>query len=51
MNIELLKKLGNIDQLAGIRETKMLRGRGEDIQLAEFYNATGTTENRRPVAL
>ena len=27
MNIELLKKLGNIDQLAGIRETKMLRGR------------------------
>ena len=41
MNIELLKKLGNIDQLAGIRETKLLRGRGEDIQLAEFYNATG----------
>ena len=41
MNIELLKKLGNIDQLAGIRETKLLRGRGEDIQLAEFYNAAG----------
>ena len=41
MNIELLKKLGNIDQIAGIRETKLLRGRGEDIQLAEFYNAAG----------
>lgn len=41
MNIALLKKLGNIDQLAGIRETKLLRGRGEDIQLAEFYNAAG----------
>lgn len=41
MNIELLKKLGNIDQLAGIRETRLLRGRGEDIQLAEFYNGAG----------
>lgn len=41
MNIALLKKLGNIDQLAGIRETKLLRGRGEDIQLAEFYNEAG----------
>ena len=41
MNIELLKKLGNIDQIAGVREAQLLRGRGEGIQLAEFYNAAG----------
>ena len=41
MNIELLKQLGNIDQIAGIRQTKLLHGRGEGIQLAEFYNAAG----------
>ena len=41
MNIELLKQLGNIDQIAGIRESRLLRGRGEGIQLAEFYNAAG----------
>jgi len=41
MNIELLKKLGNIDQLAGIRETTLRRSRGQGIELAEFYNAAG----------
>jgi len=41
MNIELLKHLGNIDQIAGIRESRLLRGRGEGIQIAEFYNAAG----------
>ena len=41
MNIQLLKHLGNIDQVAGIRESQLLRGRGEGIQLAEFYNAAG----------
>ena len=41
MNIELLKQLGNIDQIAGVRQTKLLYGRGEGIQLAEFYNAAG----------
>ena len=41
MNIELLKQLGNIDQIAGIRESRLLRGRGEGIQIAEFYNAAG----------
>ncbi len=41
MNTELLKKLGNIDQLAGIRESTLLRGRGQGIRLAEFYNAAG----------
>lgn len=41
MNVELLKKLGNIDQVAGIRESRLLHGRGQGIQLAEFYNAAG----------
>lgn len=41
MNIELLKHLGNIDQIAGIRESQLLRGRGEQIHIAEFYNAAG----------
>ena len=41
MNIELLKQLGNIGQIAGIRESRLLRGRGEGIQVAEFYNAAG----------
>ncbi len=41
MNIELLKKLGNIEQVAGIREARLMRGRGEGIEVAEFYNAAG----------
>ncbi len=41
MNIKLLKQLGNMDQLAGIRESQLLRGRGEQIHIAEFYNAAG----------
>lgn len=41
MNIQLLKQLGNIDQIAGIRESRLLRGRGEDIHIAEVYNAAG----------
>lgn len=41
MDIELLKQLGNIGQIAGIRESRLLRGRGEGIQVAEFYNAAG----------
>ncbi len=41
MNTQLLKHLGNIDQIAGIRESQLLRGRGEQIQIAEFYNAAG----------
>ena len=39
MNVELLKQLGNIGQIAGIRESRLLRGRGEGIAIAEFYNA------------
>ena len=41
MNVSLLKHLGNIDQIAGVRESQLLRGRGEQIQIAEFYNAAG----------
>lgn len=37
----LLKKLGNIDQIAGIRESVLLRGRGEGTKIAEVYNASG----------
>jgi len=41
MNIQLLKHLGNIDQVAGIREYQLLRGRGEQMHVAEFHNAAG----------
>ena len=41
MDKTLLKHLGNIDQIAGIRESVLLRGRGEQIQIAEVYNAAG----------
>ena len=41
MDSKLLKHLGNIDQVAGIRESTLLRGRGQGIQIAEVYNAAG----------
>ena len=41
MNTALLKQLGNMAQVAGIRESQLLRGRGEHIQIAEVYNAAG----------
>lgn len=41
MNTELLKQLGNIDQIAGIRESRIMRGRAEGIEIAEFYNNAG----------
>lgn len=41
MDIQLLKQLGNIDQIAGIREARLLHGRGEGMEIAEFYNAAG----------
>ena len=41
MNVSLLKQLGNIDQIAGIRESQLLRGRGQQMHIAEFYNAAG----------
>lgn len=41
MDIQLLKHLGNIEQVAGIRESTLLRGPGQGLQIAEFYNAAG----------
>lgn len=41
MNVNLLKHVGNIDQIAGVREVTMNQGRGEGVHLAEFYNAAG----------
>lgn len=41
MDIELMKKLGNIDQIAGVRQVRSVRDRGTGTELAEFYNAAG----------
>ena len=41
MDISLLKHLGNLDQIAGIREVTLQGGRGSGMRLAEFYNAAG----------
>ena len=41
MNVQLLKKLGNIDQIAGIRQSRILHGRAQGVEMAEFYNAAG----------
>jgi len=41
MHTQLLKKLGNMDQIADIRESRLLHGKGQGIHLAEFYNAAG----------
>ena len=41
MNIDLLKHLGNINQIAGIRVSTLRRGRGVGMDIAEFYNAAG----------
>lgn len=41
MDISLLKQLGRIEQIAGIRESQLLRGREQGIRIAEIYNAAG----------
>lgn len=41
MNIGLLRQLGSIDQLAGIRESRLLNGPSGGVRIAEFYNAAG----------
>ncbi len=41
MNIELLRQLGNIGQIAGIRESRLLCGPSEGVRIAEVYNAAG----------
>lgn len=41
LNTELLKKLGNIDQIAGIRETICSSGNAKGLGMLEVYNAAG----------
>lgn len=41
MDISLLKQLGRIEQIAGIRESQLLRGREQGVRIAEVYNAAG----------
>lgn len=41
MDKDLLKKLGNIDQLCGITESTVLRGRGEGTKIISCHNAAG----------
>ena len=41
MKVDLLKHLGNMEQICGIRETRMCRGFGQGVTVAEFYNAEG----------
>lgn len=41
MDIDLCRQLGNMEQIAGVREARLLRGRGQHAQIAEFYNAAG----------
>lgn len=41
MDIQLMKHLGNMDQIAGIRESILTRGCSKGIQLVTFYNAAG----------
>ena len=41
MDIKLLQKLGNIDQIAGIRETECMSGNARGLRMIEVYNAAG----------
>lgn len=41
MDIQLLKHLGNISQLAGVHESMRTGGRSGGLRVAEFYNAAG----------
>ncbi len=38
---ELLKRVGRIEQLAGIRRVRLAEGRGEGIEMAEVYTGSG----------
>lgn len=40
-NADLLKRLGNLDQICGIRESEILTGPGKGTHIAEFHNAAG----------
>ena len=41
MDVSLLKHLGNMEQIAGIREAELLRGREKGVRVLEFHNAAG----------
>ena len=41
MDITLLKHVGNMEQLAGIREVQLISGRGGGMRAAEIHNAAG----------
>lgn len=41
MDKSLLKKLGNISQIAGIRRCRLTSGISQDTEIAEIYNAAG----------
>lgn len=41
MKVDLLRHLGNMEQICGIRETQLCRGFGAGVRVAEFYNAAG----------
>ena len=41
MDIQLLQRLGNIDQIAGIREVQCTRGPEAGLHMLEIYNAAG----------
>lgn len=41
MNQELLKRIGNIEQAAGIREAVLQNGPGAGLRIAELHNAAG----------
>ena len=41
MKENLLRTLGNIQQIAGITETRLCGGRGEGIRMYQFYNTAG----------
>ncbi len=41
MDIQLMKQLGNIAQIAGVQEAELIGGRAGGLRVAEFYNAAG----------
>ena len=41
MDISLMKKLANMDQIAGIREVELKTGKSQGVRVFEFYNAAG----------
>lgn len=46
MNIPLLKRLGNIDQLAGVRLKGLESGNGAGSRVARVWNARGFRSTR-----